>query len=139
MPATARLDIAITDRNPHVREFLCRELAEEGHRAGALTGAEQLLKALSGSRPPQVLVLDPEAVGQSLAEVARRLRDLAGQVLVLLHVFEGEDPQPGFEGALVVEKEPHVGALKAAISALAAQLGGRERGLSSPQDAQEKP
>jgi len=137
MPATARLDIAITDRNPHVREFLCRELAEAGHRAGALTGAEPLLKVLSGGRPPQVLVLDPEAVSSCQGEVARKLRELAGHVLVLLHVFEGEDPQPGFEGALVVEKEPHVGALKAAISALATQLGERERGTATPRQAQE--
>lgn len=123
MPATARLDIAITDRNPHVREFLCRELAEAGHRAGALAGATQLLEALCGSRPPQLVVLDPEALGPRLAEVAKRLKALSGRVSVVLHVFEGEEPQPGFEGALVVEKEPHVGALKAAVNALAAQHG----------------
>ena len=129
MPATARLDIAITDRNPHVREFLCRELAGLGHRADALGGAAQLLEALGRPRPPQVLVLDPEAAGPKLAEVGRKLKERAGAVLVLLHVFEGEEAQPGFEGALVVEKQPHMGALKAALNALAAQLGnaGEER------------
>lgn len=123
MPATARLDIAITDRNPHVREFLCRELASLGHLAGAMAGAAQLLEALGGPRPPQVLVLDPEAAGTKLAEVARRLKELDGRVLVVLHVFEGEEPRPGFEGALIVDKEPDIGALKAAVKALAAQLG----------------
>lgn len=139
MPATARLDIAITDRNPHVREFLCRELAEQGHRAGALASAAQLLEALSGSRPPQVLVLDPEAVGTKLAEVASRLKGRARQVMVVLHVFEGEEVQPGFEGALVVEKEPHIAALKAAVSALAAQLGTQRPEAAEPQDPQERP
>lgn len=139
MPTTARLDIAITDRNPHVREFLCRELAEAGHRTGALAGATQLLEALSGSRPPQLVVLDPEAIGPRLAEVAKRLKVQAGRVSVVLHVFEGEEPQPGFEGALVVEKEPHVGALKAAVSALATQLcaGGDE--AAKREDTQERP
>lgn len=121
MPATARLDIAITDRNPHVRDFLCRELAGLGHRTDALGGAAQLLEALRRPCPPQVLVLDPEAAGPKLAEVARSLKERAGAVLVLLHVFEGEEPRPGFEGALVVEKEPDVGALKAALKVLAAQ------------------
>ncbi len=138
MPATARLDIAITDRNPHVREFLCRELAEQGHRAGALASAAQLLEALSGSRPPQVLVLDPEAVGTKLAEVANQLKR-TGQVMVVLHVFEGEEAQPGFEGALVVEKEPHIAALKAAVSALAAQLGTQRPEAAESQDPQERP
>lgn len=137
MPTAARLDIAITDRNPHVREFLCRELAEAGHRAGALAGATQLLEALSGNRPPQLVVLDPEAVGPRLAEVAKRLKAQAGRVSVVLHVFEGEEPQPLFEGALVVEKEPHVGALKAAVSALAAQLC--TDGTTGREDTQERP
>jgi DNA-binding response OmpR family regulator len=139
MPAAARLDIAITDRNSHVREFLCRELAEEGHRAGALANAAQLLEALSGSRPPQVLVLDPGAIGTRLAEVANRLKGQAGRVMVVLHVFEGEEPQPGFDGALVVEKDPHVAALKAAVNALAAQLAAQRPEAAGPQDPQERP
>jgi len=139
MPTTARLDIAITDRNPHVREFLCRELAEQGHRAGALNNPTQLLEVLAGKRPPQLLVLDPEAAGTRLAEVAGRLKKLAGRVLVVLHVFEGEEAQPGFEGVLVVEKEPHVGALKAAVNALAAQLETEGSEAAPSQDAQERP
>lgn len=139
MPTTARLDIAITDRNPHVREFLCRELAAQGHRAGGLASPAQLLDALAGSRPPQLLILDPEAAGARLAEVAAKLKERAGQVLVVLHVFEGEEPQPGFEGVLVVEKQPHVSALKAAVNALAAQLETEDRRAGAPHGAQEKP
>jgi DNA-binding response OmpR family regulator len=127
MPASVRLDIAITDRNPHVREFLCRELSGEGHRVGALAGASQLLEGLHGGHPPQVLVLDPEAAGAHLGEVVAGLK-LRPEVLVLLHVFEGEGQQQGFEGAFVVEKQPDIGALKAAIRALAAQFAGREPG-----------
>lgn len=133
MSASQRLDIAITDRNPHVREFLCRELCGEGHRAGALAGTGQLLESLCGARPPQVLVLDPEAAGPRLPEVAAALRERPW-VLVLLHVFEGEEPAPGFEGALVVEKEPHVGALKAAVRTLAAQCAGRGADRREPQE-----
>jgi len=122
MSAATRLDIAIMDRNPHVREFLCRELIGLGHVASALPSAVSLLEALCGPRPPRILVLDPEAAGTCLPEVAKRLRDRAGQIAVVLHVFEGADPQPGFDGAMVVEKQPDMGALKAALSSLSTQI-----------------
>lgn len=119
-----RLSIAVADKNPHVRDFLCRELVGLGHGASALAGAGELLERLSGPTPPQVLVLDPEAAGPRLPEVARRIKDSAGRVVVLLHVFPDAEPQPGFEGALMVEKQPHMGALKAALATLAERLEG---------------
>jgi len=122
MTANARLDIAITDRNPHVREFLCRELSELGHAAKAFTSAMSLLEVLHGPNPPQVIVLDPEVSGAGMSEVGRRLRSHPGKVTVVLHVFEGAEPQPEFDGALVVEKRPDMGPLKAVLKTMAAQL-----------------
>lgn len=122
MTATARLDIAVTDKNPHVREFLCRELAGLGHEVRALASAGEVFEALNGPRPPQVLVLDPEAAGTRLAELARLLKARAGKVAVMLHVFESAEAQPDFDGALVVEKQPHMGALKTTLTTLAAQI-----------------
>jgi len=139
MTATARLDIAITDRNPHVREFLCRELSGLGHAASSFASIVSLLEALCGPKPPQVLVLDPEVAGTGLSEVARQLKNHPGHVTVVLHVFEGAEPQPEFDGALVVEKQPDMGTLKAVLKTLAAQscrLPGAEAasGLRRPQE-----
>jgi len=122
------LHIAITDKNPNVREFLCRELAEQGLEARPLAGVGDILACLGEPAPPQVLVLDPEAAGARLDEVAGRLAGLSGRVAVVLHVFEGAEAPGGFEGALVVEKEPHMGALKAALMALAAEAQASGRG-----------
>jgi DNA-binding response OmpR family regulator len=121
MPSTPQLRIAVTDRNPHVREFLCRELAQLGFAARPLTG--DILASLEDREAPQVLVLDPEATGARLPELARRLAGRAG-VMVVLHVFEGTEAPGGFAGALVVEKQPHMRDLKAALMALAAGTGG---------------
>ena len=121
MPTSHRLNIAVTDRNPHVREFLCRELTELGHGSTPLAGAVELLESLSGQRAPQVLILDPEAAGSRLSEIAKRLKHGDCKVIVVLHVFPDSDPVPGFEGALVVEKQPNMGALKTALATLAAQ------------------
>lgn len=128
MSPYCRLRIAVTDKNPHVREFLCRELAEQGLEARPLAGAGDILACLGEPEPPQVLVLDPEAAGARLGELAGRLAGLAGRVAVVLHVFEGAEAPGGFAGALVVEKEPHVGALKAALMALAAEAPASGRG-----------
>lgn len=119
--ATA-LNIAITDKNPHVREFLCRELAGLGFEANAIAGATPLLEALCSPRPPRVLVLDPEALGARLGEVARRLKACGGVTTVVLHLFDGAEPGAEFDGALVVEKRPDMAGLTAALTALAAQL-----------------
>jgi hypothetical protein len=134
MPAHNRLDIAVTDRNPHVRDFLCRELSGLGHGASALTGADELVASLSSPTPPQVLVLDPEAAGPRLAEVARRIKDGAGRIVVLLHVFPDAELQPDFAGALVVEKEPRMGPLKAALVSLAARLDSIENAAERTQE-----
>lgn len=122
--AIARLNIAVTDRNPHVREFLCRELSGLGYAANAVGGAGDLLELLAGPQPPQALVLDPEALGPRLDEVLRRLEPLRGRLTVLLHVYEGAEPLPVVHGALVIEKQPHMGALKTALSALTGKSGG---------------
>lgn len=122
MPPTARLRIAIADKNPHVREFLCRELAQAGHEAHALSGAADIVAGLAAAEPPQVLVLDPEAAGERLAEVARALAAAPGRVAVVLHVFADAEPLSGFDGALVVEKQPRMDALMAALAALAEEI-----------------
>lgn len=106
------------DRNPHVREFLCRELSGLGFTVDALSNSGSLLLALRCPRPPRVLVFDPEAAGTSLAEVVRELREHADQVVVVLHVFEGEEPLPGLPDALLVEKRPDMGTLKAALASI---------------------
>jgi CheY-like chemotaxis protein len=141
MHAATSLTIAITDRNPHVREFLGRELAGLGHEVSVFVGREALLEVLRGLRPPQVLLLDPEALGTGLSEVARVLTDRPGQVAVVLHVFEGAELQPEFDGALLVEKRPDMSALKAALLVLAAQIhrhsGGEGEMVSRPKE--EKP
>jgi DNA-binding response OmpR family regulator len=129
------LDIAITDKNPHVREFLCRELSGLGHTANAISGAIALLEALGGPHPPQVLVLDPEVPGPRLAEVARRLRDRAGEIVVLLHVFEGGEPDAGFDGALVVEKRPDMAGLTTALGVLSRRLARLSGGGAGAEEA----
>lgn len=135
MGQSTRLNIAIMDRNPHVRELMCRELSALGHAARAVQSEAEALRLLDGPEVPQVLVLDPEALGGGLMELAARLTLLSGRVTAVLHVYPedqaetagaqaggvqiGVQGHPELPGAVVVEKQAHLGPLKALVGSLA--------------------
>ncbi|MDQ7835876.1 MAG: hypothetical protein RDU24_10890 [Humidesulfovibrio sp.] len=118
--------LAILDRNSHVREFLCREFELQGFFATALRDAAELSSSLNGHLPPDVVVLDPEALDLG-AKLAKRLGELASRVPLVLHVFpEAEIPAGGWgaAGALVVEKQADTRELSRAVRAALAGWGG---------------
>ena len=66
MATEARPRVAILDRNPHVREFLCREFECHGFAAAALDDVDDLLRrggvaALAGDRSTEVVDHDLRA------------------------------------------------------------------------------
>jgi len=123
MAMGTRTRLAILDRNPHVREFLCREFEAHGFAATALRDVAELSASLASQSPPEVVVLDPEALdltAQLPGPLAGRLAELALQVPLVLHVFpEAEIPAGGFgaAGAHVVEKQADTRELDRAVRA----------------------
>lgn len=119
MARDARPRLAILDKNPHVREFLCREFEADGFAATPLRDAAELAASLASQTPPQVVVLDPEALSLTGA-LTGRLADLAAQVPLVLHVFpEADITSEGFgaAGVLVVEKQADSHELNSAVRA----------------------
>lgn len=131
MAMGTRTRLAILDRNPHVREFLCREFEAHGFAATALRDAAELAASLASQTPPEVVVLDPEALdltAQLAGPMAGRLAELASRVPLVLHVFpEAEIPAGGFgaAGAQVVEKQADTRELDRAVRAALACWGGK--------------
>lgn len=112
------LSIAIMDRNPHVRELICRELGARGHAAMPVRSAAEAAGLLEGPRPPEVLVVDPEAAEGHLAEIARAAGRLGGRVALVLHAFGDIQARAALPGALVVEKTADLGPLMALAESL---------------------
>lgn len=111
--------LAILDRNSHVREFLCREFEAQGFAPTALRDAAELASCLAGQLPPEVVVLDPEALDLG-GKLRARLAEVASMVPLVLHVFpEAETPSGGWgaAGALVVEKQADTRELSRAVRA----------------------
>jgi DNA-binding response OmpR family regulator len=130
MTMDARPRLAILDRNPHVREFLCREMQAHGFAATALRDAAELAASLASQTPPEVVVLDPEALDLK-GRLAKCLAEMAARVPLVLHVFpEAEIPAGGWgaAGALVVEKQADTRELGRAVRAALTGFGGKLEG-----------
>ncbi|MBU1040767.1 MAG: hypothetical protein KKF77_06690 [Proteobacteria bacterium] len=131
MATCTRTRLAILDRNPHVREFLCREFEALGFAATALRDSAELAASLASQSPPEVVVVDPEALDLTVqlpGPLAGRLANLASRVPLVLHVFpEAEIPAGGFgaAGAQVVEKQADTRELNLAVRAALAGWGAR--------------
>ncbi len=126
MAMGARPRLAILDKNPHVREFLCREFEAHGFAATALRDAAELKASLASDCPPEAVVLDPETPG-----LAGRLAEVAARALLVLHVFpETETPAGGWgvPGAIVVEKQADTRELGQAVWAALKARGERLEG-----------
>ena len=52
--------ILIADRNPHIREFLRREMMAEGYRARLAKNGREVLRLVYQRGPLDLLILDPD-------------------------------------------------------------------------------
>lgn len=120
------ISILIVDRNPHVREFLQRELQGQGYAVLAAGTAGDMLTRLSGTEAPKVVVLDPDLPDLGGLPLIKRLgREFPG-VRLVVHAHGGEG---GLEraGAPLVEKDGRTGPLLDAVRCAAQACGGGQQ------------
>lgn len=79
--------LLIADRNPHVREFLKRELGGQGYRVQLAESGKQLLRMVSGNQPVDLVILDPDLPDWEESGIAEKLRDRDPFLPVVIHGF----------------------------------------------------
>ena len=84
-------EILIADRNPHIRDFLRRELAACGYNIRQVKNGKELLKLIYSRSRIDLLVLDPEVPGLEAMEMARKIVDRIPQLPVVLFYTRGND------------------------------------------------
>jgi len=85
---TEQFTILIADRNPHVRQFLGRELTAEGYRVELAKDGREVMKMLDLKKPPDLLILDLEVPHVSGLEILRELQHRREPRLpVVVHTF----------------------------------------------------
>lgn len=98
--------ILIADRNPHIREFLQRELTAEGYRVFLAENGRQVLKWAGHGDLIDLLILDPDLPDMNEVVLLQKLKARMPVLPIILHTWMADyDPTAAFfNGALFVEK-----------------------------------
>ena len=102
----APLTILVADRNPHVREFIRRELIAEGYRVLLAKNSRQAIKWAYSKEPPDLLIIDPDLPDADETLVIQKLQNRIPALPMIIHTFQlTVDPQSGYANVLaIVEK-----------------------------------
>jgi len=90
---TDSFTILIADRNPRVRDFLCRELISEGYRTKIAKDGREVLELSDGDECCELIILDldmPHVSGLSVLETIQKRRP---SLPVIIHTFLTEYEQ----------------------------------------------
>jgi DNA-binding response OmpR family regulator len=87
MTETDHFTILIADRNPHVREFLRRELVADGFRVLLAKDGREVLKLLDVNERPDLLILDLEIPHVSGLDILKQLQERESLLPVVVHTF----------------------------------------------------
>ncbi len=85
------LTVLIADRNPHVREFLRRELLNEGYRVLTAKNGREVLKQVYRPGPLDALVLDLDLPDTNGTDLLDMLQDRIPSLPLVLHTFAPAD------------------------------------------------
>ena len=84
--------LLITDRNPHVREFLKRELAAAGFNVRLARSGREILDRIYQRDPVDLLVLDPDLPDPDKSSILKKLKNRIPPLPVVIHSFATELP-----------------------------------------------
>ena len=128
--------ILIADRNPHIRDFLRRELTACGYNIRQVQNGKELLKLIYSRNRIDLLVLDPEVPGVEAIELARKIVDRIPQLPVVLFYTRGNDEISNYNTGNVfpVEKNGQsIDTLKAVIQDILIDPGIHEPSSLNPE------
>jgi DNA-binding NtrC family response regulator len=83
--------VLIADRNPHVREFLKRELAAAGFTVLTADSGRDLLQWAFGTTPIDLLVIDPDLPDMEPDVLLRKLAGRIPPCPLVIHTLPGEE------------------------------------------------
>lgn len=99
--------LLIADRNPHVRDFLKRELEVSGYRTRQAKDGRDLIRQIFSSEDVDLLILDPDLPDIEERFLLTKLRDRIPPMTIVIHELNDRsdsDYPEGFRPAARVEK-----------------------------------
>ncbi len=102
-----RFTILAADRNPHVREFLKREMMAEGFQVDLAKNAREVLERVYQNESIDLVIIDPDMPDASKEELLAQVSDRIPNLPVVIHSFSTDDASQtkGPSDVAFVEKE----------------------------------
>ena len=98
-------NIIIADKNPHVREFLQRELINEGYNVRQAVSGKDVLEQIYSQDSIDLLILDPDLPDADRLFLFKKLHDRIPALPVVIHAhLESADMKERTYGVVFVEK-----------------------------------
>jgi len=119
-----QLTILIADRNPHVRDFLQREVTADGHRVHLAENGRQLIRLAARLRPLDLIIVDPDLPDSDAPGLLTELLAQTPPLPVVLHTCcpDYENTRALAGHAFYIEKKgSSIERLKQVITAIAAR------------------
>jgi DNA-binding NtrC family response regulator len=82
--------ILIADRNPHVREFLRRELTSAGYRIVLADTGQDVVKRVYQQEPIDLLILDPDLPDMEESDLLIKIRNRIPALPVVVHTYTSD-------------------------------------------------
>jgi DNA-binding NtrC family response regulator len=119
--------LLIADRNPHVREFLKREMMAEGYRIQLVKSGQELIEHIHNPDTlPDLVILDPDLPDANDLSLVNRIQQIVPELPVVIHTLQTEmvDQMKDVQSVIVIEKMgSSVDHLKIAVKNILAMEG----------------
>ena len=83
-------NILIADRNPHVREFLKREMTAEGYKVKLAKNVKEVLQSVFHYENLSLLILDLNLPDSGGTDILEKIQDRIPTLPVVIHSFFSE-------------------------------------------------
>ncbi|MDQ1335464.1 MAG: hypothetical protein QG552_2414 [Thermodesulfobacteriota bacterium] len=89
-PRNRDFTILVADRNPHVRDFLRREMMSEGFQVDLARNADEALKRVYQDESIDLIIIDPDLPDVSQEELLAKLSDRIPDLPIVVHSFSAQ-------------------------------------------------
>jgi len=79
------INLLIADRNPHIRNFLKREMQAEGYHVQLARNAREVLKIIYSPEPIDLMILDMDLPGAGELNLLKCLEDRIPELPFVIH------------------------------------------------------
>lgn len=86
-----RINILVADRNPHVRELLKRELAQEGLQVITANSWREVLEYAFGPTMIDLLIVDPNLPDMDTERLLQKIGNRIPPLPIILHTLPGDE------------------------------------------------